>query len=106
MAHNLLNKMDLDQFSSKKNISESVPSKGDIIGPDDEREAIACMPSASSKNNHFSLMTKIQGKKAVTFIDRNTEGFVCFLSREPKLGEVILIENVHMKSSFGKLIRP
>ena len=105
MAHNILRKIDIDQFSSKKKIAESVPSEGDIIGPDDEENPIACMPSDSSKGKHFHLMTKINGKKAVTYIDRNTEGFVCFLTREPELGEVILIENVHMKSAFGKLIR-
>ena len=105
MAHNILRKIDIDQFSSKKIIAESVPSKGDIIGPDDEKSPIACIPSDSSKGKHFHLMTKINGKKAVTCIDRHTGGFVCLLTREPKLGEVILIENVYMGTAFGKLIR-
>ena len=43
MAHNILRKIDIDQFSSKKIIAESVPSEGDIIGPDDEKSPIACM---------------------------------------------------------------
>ncbi len=104
MAHNLLNQMHVSQF--KDNDIADIPRTGDIIGPDNDRLAISCIPSASSKGKYYRLMTRIQNKKAATgIITSNTSGFICLLSRVPQLGEVIFIENVYMGTAFGKLIR-
>lgn len=88
-----------DNFRARK------PNIGEEIKPDKQEKAVYVW---NSNYLNFPYVAKIiyYGKELRATTNKHFDGpsVICFLKREPQIGEIILITQVDAKSVFGKLI--